>query len=96
MTRFRNIDGVKVQFTQAEETARDAEEAAWEAGAFDRAIARLRDDRTRLLSATDFYALSDVTISEDMTTYRQALRDLPSGLSTVEDVESVTYPTKPE
>jgi hypothetical protein len=40
--------------------------------------------------------LSDVTISEDMTTYRQALRDLPSGLSTVEDVESVTYPTKPE
>ena len=96
MTRFRNIDGVKVQFTQAEETARDAEEAAWEAGAFDRKIADLRQRRTQLLSATDFYALSDVTISEDMTTYRQALRDLPSGLSTVEDVESVTYPTKPE
>ena len=95
MPRYHNINGNRVQFTAEEETARDAEEAAWEAGAFDRAIARLRDDRTRLLSATDFYALSDVTISEAMTTYRQNLRDLPSGLSTVEDVESVTWPTKP-
>ena len=95
MPRYHNINGNKVQFTAAEETARDAEEAAWEAGAFDRAIARLRDERTRLLSATDFYALSDVTMSEAMTTYRQNLRDLPSGLSTVEDVESVTWPTKP-
>jgi len=43
----------------------------------------------------DFYALSDVTMSEDMTTYRQNLRDLPSGLSTVEDVNNATYPTKP-
>jgi len=96
MPRFKMSDGQRIQFTVAEETARDAEEAAWEAGAFDRKIARLREDRNRKLSATDFYALSDVTMSEDMTTYRQALRDLPSGLSTVEDVESVTYPTKPE
>ena len=95
MPRFHNIDGNKVQFTEAEETARDAEEAAWEAGAFDRAIADLRQRRTRLLSATDFYALSDVTMSEDMETYRQALRDLPSGLSTVDDVDNVTWPTKP-
>ena len=96
MARHKLIGGQQIPFTQAEETARDAEEAAWEAGAFDRASARLRDERTRLLSATDFYALSDVTMSEAMTTYRQNLRDLPSGLSTVEDVENVTYPTKPE
>jgi len=96
MARHKLIGGQQIPFTQAEETARDAEEAAWKAGAFDRAIARLRDERTRLLSATDFYALSDVTMSEAMTTYRQNLRDLPSGLSTVEDVENVTYPTKPE
>jgi len=95
MTRHHRINGERVQFTAAEETARDAEEAAWEAGAFDRKIADLRQQRTQLLSATDFYALSDVTMSEAMTTYRQALRDLPSGLSTVEDVKNVTYPTKP-
>ena len=96
MGRTRLVDGVRVQFTAAEETARDAEEAAWEAGAFDRKIAGLRQRRTQLLSATDFYALSDVTISEDMTTYRQALRDLPNGLSTVEEVKAVTFPTKPQ
>ena len=95
MPRNHNINGNKVQFTEAEETARDAEEAAWEDGAFDRAIARLRQKRDRLIAETDFYALSDVTLSEDMTTYRQALRDLPAGLSTVDDVNNVTYPTKP-
>ena len=95
MPRFHNINGVKVQFTAEEETARDAEEQAYADGAFDRAIARLREDRNRKLSATDFYALSDVTMSEDMTTYRQDLRDLPSGLTTVEEVDNVTWPTKP-
>ena len=95
MPRYHNINGNRVQFTAEEETARDTEEATWEAGAFDRAIADLRSKRTRLLSATDFYALSDVTMSEDMETYRQALRDLPVGLSTVDDVNNVTYPTKP-
>ena len=95
MPRYHNINGVRVQFTAEEETARDAEEAAWEAGAFDRAIAGLRERRNNLLKATDFYALSDVTMSEAMTTYRQELRDLPSGLSTVEDINNVTYPTKP-
>ena len=95
MARHKLIGGQQIPFTQAEETARDAEEAAWKAGAFDRKIADLRQQRTQLLSATDFYALSDVTMSEAMTNYRQQLRDLPSGLSTVEDVENVTYPTKP-
>ena len=95
MQRYHNINGNKVQFTAEEETARDAEEAAWEAGAFDRAIANLRSNRNRLLAETDFYALSDVTMSEDMTTYRQELRDLPDGLTTVEEVNNVTYPTKP-
>ena len=95
MPRFHNINGNRVQFTEAEETARDAEEQAWSDGAFDRAIAKLREDRNRLLAETDFYALSDVTMSDDMTTYRQALRDLTSGLDTVEKVNNKTYPTKP-
>ena len=44
---------------------------------------------------TDFYALSDVTMSSDMTTYRQNLRDLTNGLDTVDKVKNVTWPTKP-
>ena len=95
MTRFHNINGNIVQFTEVEETVRDAEEAAWEAGKFDREMVRLRQQRTSLLSATDFYALQDVSMTQDMTNYRQALRDLPEGLSTVEEVQAVTFPTKP-
>ena len=95
MPRFKMVDGVSIQLTSAEETARDNEEAAWAAGAFDRAIANLRTDRSRLLADTDFYALSDVTLSADMTTYRQDLRDLPTGLTTEAQVKAVTWPTKP-
>ena len=95
MPRYHNINGNRVQFTAEEETAWDNAETAWNNGAYDRAIAKLRQDRNRLLAATDFYALSDVTMSEEMTTYRQDLRDLPSGLTTVEEVDTVTWPTKP-
>ena len=79
MPRYHNINGVKVQFTADEETARDNEETAWANAAPARALANLRSRRNRLLAETDFYALSDVTLSSDMTTYRQALRDLPAG-----------------
>ena len=95
MPRFHNINGVKVQFTAEEETARDVEEQAWRDGQFDRDLARLRENRNRLLAQTDFYALSDVTMSGAMQTYRQDLRDLPSGLDTVDKVANVTWPTKP-
>mgnify|MGYP003147795254 FL=1 len=92
MARHKMVDGVRIQFTPEEEAARDAEEAAWAAGAFDRAIARLREDRNRRLAATDLHALQDVTLTEDMRDYRQALRDLPAGLSTVDDVNNAVWP----
>ena len=95
MARHKMVNGVRIQFTPEEETARDAEEAAGEAGAFERAIARLREDRTRRLSATDWYALQDVTMSDAMTAYRQDLRDLPAGLTTVAEVEAVSWPVQP-
>ena len=95
MPRYHNINGNRVQFTAEEETARDNEEAAWANAAPARALAEMRAKRTRLLAQTDFYALSDVTMSSDMTTYRQALRDLPAGKDTVKKVNDATWPTKP-
>ena len=95
MVRYHNINGEKVQFTAEEETARDAEEASWANEAPARALAELRLKRDRLLAETDYLALSDNTLSSDMTTYRQALRDLPSGKDTVEKCENATWPTKP-
>ena len=95
MPRYHNINGNVVQFTAAEETARDAEEQAWADGALARAQANLRSRRDALLAETDFYALSDVNMSDDMKTYRQNLRDLPSGKDTVDKCNNATFPTKP-
>ena len=95
MPRYKLVNGERIQLTAEEEAQRDQEEADWEAGAFDRAMANLRQDRNRKLAETDFYALSDVTMSEDMTTYRQQLRDITKDLTTVEDVKAVEFPTKP-
>ena len=61
----------------------------------------LRIERDRLLAETDWTALGDVTMSNNMKTYRQQLRDLPAS-STPKldsngrlDMSSVTFPTKP-
>ena len=95
MARHKIVNGVRIDFTPEEEVARDAEEAVWAAGAFDRAVAGLRNDRSSKLASTDWYALQDVTMSDAMETYRQALRDLPAGLTTVADVGSANWPVKP-
>ena len=95
MPRFHNINGTNVQFTAAEETARDNEEAAVVAAAPAEALAELRSKRNRLLAETDYLALSDVTLTSEMETYRQALRELPTGKDTVAKCENVTWPTKP-
>ena len=95
MTRHHNINGNIVPFTAEEETARDAEELAYANGAFDRAMADLRQKRESLLKATDYLALSDNTLTTTMSTYRQALRDLTDGLTTVDEVNAVVFPTKP-
>jgi hypothetical protein len=52
----------------------------------------LRSKRSKLLAETDFLALSDATLSEEMRSYRQALRDLPANTS---DPANPTWPVKP-
>ena len=96
MPRYKLKDGIKIQLTSEEETARDAEEQQWNEGAFDRKMTSLREKRNNLLAQTDYLALSDQTMSAEMTTYRQALRDITNGLTTVADVEAVVFPEKPE
>ena len=95
MARHHNINGVQVPFTAEEEAQRDAEELAYANGAFDRAMADLRQKRNSLLTATDYLALSDNTLSADMITYRQSLRDITNNLTTLEQIQAVEFPTKP-
>jgi hypothetical protein len=56
-------------------------------------VANLREKRNQLLFETDYFALSDVTMTAEMTVYRQALRDLPEN---TEDVFNPVYPDKPK
>ena len=95
MAEHKLVDGIQIPLSAEEIAQRQAEEQAWLAGAFDRSLASLRAKRNSLLAATDFYALSDNTLSAAMSSYRQSLRDLTEGLSTVEQVNSVVFPTKP-
>ena len=86
------VNGVLTDMTDAEISQRQAEENAWAAGENDRLSNEIRAKRNSLLAETDYLALSDTTLSSDMATYRQALRDVTSqaGFPT-----SVTWPTKP-
>lgn len=88
MARFKATAEGNVPFTAEEEAERDA----WEAGADDRKGVDVRRERNQLLLASDWVSGSDVTMSEDWRTYRQALRDIPSQEGFPNDV---TWPTSP-
>ena len=89
------IDGVLIDMTAEEITARQSEENDWNNSAFNRELNEFRKKRNKLLSETDYLGASDNTMSSAMTTYRQTLRDLTNGLTTVEQIEAVIFPEKP-
>ena len=89
------INGQQVELTAEEISAIQAQEATWNAGAYDSAMNDLRQKRDALLKATDHFALADNTLTDEMKTYRQALRDITEGLTTKDEVEAVVFPTKP-
>ena len=70
-------------------------EAQFTAVEFDTAMETLRAERIRLIAEKDYLALSDQTLSAEMSTYRQALRDITNGITTVEQANNITWPTKP-
>ena len=78
MPRHKMIDGVKVQFTAEEETARDAEEKAWADEAPNRKLKEIKKIRLKKLKETDYMANSDYTMPSNIKTWRQSLRDIPS------------------
>ena len=100
------VNGILTDMTAEEISARQSEEQAWNNDAFNRALKELRNIRNNLISETDYLALSDNTMSAEMTTYRQALRDITNGLTTVEEVNIkleknnngnlINFPIKPQ
>ena len=93
MARIKNVNGVNMPLTAEEETERDAEEKEWADGAAAREMEEIRRHRNNLLTETDWIGTTDVTMSDEWKTYRQALRDIPASNTVYKDV---TWPTKPE
>tara|TARA_Y100001970_G_scaffold257205_1_gene335672 strand:+ start:32626 stop:33096 length:471 start_codon:yes stop_codon:yes gene_type:complete len=90
ITGFELVDGAyRYTYTEHDITEENAAQEALDLAA--KAV-NTRSRRNNLLAETDFYALSDVTMSEAMKTYRQTLRDLPEQ----EGWPNVDFPEKPE
>ena len=88
-----SIDGSYIERDATPEEVADLEER--KNNKFNVMLENLRMTRDRMIAQTDYLALSDQTMTAEMTTYRQALRDITNGLTTVEDVEAVVFPEKP-
>jgi hypothetical protein len=99
MAEHKLVDGVKIELTSQEIAQRQAEATAWANGAFDRAIAGLRQKRNSILASSDWTVLSDSPLSATEKTawleYRQDLRDITEGVNTVAKVNAVVFPDKP-
>jgi len=93
------VNGIQVKLTAAEVTAIEEQAVAWEAGAYDRAMADLRSNRNRALKDSDWSVLTDVTLTPAekaaWMNYRTLLRNITDGLDTVDEVQSTTLPVAP-
>jgi len=92
MTRYYATPDGNVPFTPEEEAEWDAQVAEYAAGADDRAAQEVRTKRDSLLAETDWHGMSDVTMSTEMATYRQALRDISNQAGFPNEVN---WPDKP-
>lgn len=89
------VDGVEIEMTNAEIASRQAEEKQNLEGTLVQRMSVLRNKRNNLLAETDWMASSDVTMSNDWKTYRQALRDITKTEPTDMALSNITFPTKP-
>tara|TARA_R110000787_G_scaffold17112_2_gene53981 strand:- start:912 stop:1190 length:279 start_codon:yes stop_codon:yes gene_type:complete len=92
MTNYKATPNGNVALTPEEETQLASDRAEHAAGADDRAAAEVRTERDAKLSATDWTASTDVTMTAEMTTYRQALRDVPAQTGFPNTID---WPTEP-
>ena len=93
------VNGQQVELTADEIAAIAAQEQTWNDGAFDRAMADLRQRRNQLLAETDWTVLQDNPLTpakrSEWMVYRTELRNITQGLNTVEDINNIDYPDKP-
>jgi len=94
MTRYKMLNGELVEYTAEELKVLEAKEKAWADGQADRDLADLREQRNSLLAETDWTANSDVTMSDEMKSYRKQLRDITNTYQSMSD-DGFAFPKKP-
>ena len=99
MPRTKLVNGVVVNFTAEEETARDIIDQAHQDNLINIKLKQLRNTRNQLLNECDWTDLPNAVLTDEKKsewqTYRTNLRDLTNGLTTAEEVNAVVFPEKP-
>ena len=94
------VDGIQIPLSAEEIAQRQADEIAWNNGAFDRSLASLRAKRNSLLKDSDYTVLQDSVLTSakksEWMVYRTNLRNITQGLATVEQVNAVAFPIRPQ
>ena len=88
---FNGVTGVQeeVDYTAEEQAIRDANVKAWNDASGDRKLAQIKQMRLERLIETDYLANSDVTMPDNIKTWRQSLRDLPQNNTTEEQYDAL-------
>jgi|TARA_R110000824_G_scaffold175652_4_gene354355 hypothetical protein len=91
VVNLRDKTSIQQALSDAETAELETVQAAWAAGATDRAWVTVRAKRNQLLADSDWHGMSDLTMSDGWTTYRQALRDVGGQA----DPSNITWPDAP-
>ena len=86
MTRYKNVNGVRIECTTEEEAAIIEREDAYAAQSAQRKLNEIRNIRNQKLKETDYMANSDYTMPDNIKTWRQSLRDIPQDFTTEAEV----------
>ena len=86
---FNGVTGKQeeIDYTAEEQTIRNANVKAWNDASGDRKLAQIKQMRLEKLIETDFYALQDVTMSNEMKAWRLNLRNIPQDYTTEEEYD---------
>ena len=97
MVKYKHVNNELIEITGSELTELETREKAWDDNALNRALLSLRFKRNNLLTESDWTVLPDSPIPDKTAwqNYRTELRDLTNGLTTVEEVDAVIWPTEP-
>ena len=85
--KYDSINGKLVELTVEQIAELEARDVEWNKGSADRKLNLIKEMRLQKLIETDYLANSDVTMPDNIKTWRQNLRNLPQDFSTEEQYD---------